>query len=289
MCIAIYKPANKTITKASLHQCFKSNPDGAGFMYVENKELKMQKGFFTFQEFWEAYEPHQEKQAAIHFRIKTHGLIDTDNCHPFMINSGLGFIHNGVISGFGLGNQSDTNHFNETIFKPLVRKYGNSIVTNPAIKTLVESKIGYSKFVVLDRHGNFELFNETKGIWDDEVWYSNSSYKPAPVQPMLPFKQPYITPKAKSRTPTEGDIVELITPIWDPATKILHKKGDIFEIVSVNSDYTVDLMSEDNLDGNVDAAFLYNVSYVKFDFLEDDLPSDHWQPIDNVWDFYVGV
>lgn len=288
MCIAIYKPADVTINKETLAQCFKSNPDGAGFMYTENKELHMQKGFFTFNDFWNAYEPHKEKQAAIHFRIKTHGKIDTDNCHPFMINKSLGFIHNGVISGFGLTDKSDTYHFNDEILKPLVHKYGNNILTNPSIKFLIESKIGYSKFVMLDRHGNHTLFNEDKGVWDGEVWFSNTSYKPAPIQPPLPFKQPspyYNQPavKPKSKSVEIGDMVELIAGVYDPSTKRYFKPKEVFEVIAINKDYTVDLMHD------LENAFLYNVSYAKFDFYEvlsEQL--DSWSST-QTWESYLGV
>jgi len=286
MCIAIYKPADVIINKETLAQCFKANPDGAGFMFTENKELHMQKGFFTFDEFWNAYEPHKEKQAAIHFRIKTHGKIDTNNCHPFMINKGLGFIHNGVITGFGEGDKSDTNHFNDEIIKPLVHKYGNAILTNPSIKFLIESKIGYSKFVILDRHGNYSLFNESKGLWDGEVWFSNTSYKPTPIQPALPFKQPmsyYNAPKPKSKSVEVGDVVELMTGIYDPATKHYFKPKEIFEVIAINKDYTADLMHE------YDDAFLYNVSYAKFDFYESQTElQDTWEPV-QTWESYIGV
>jgi glucosamine 6-phosphate synthetase-like amidotransferase/phosphosugar isomerase protein len=99
MCIAIYKPKNKIISETTLAECFRSNRDGAGFMYVDKKELKIQKGFFTFQEFYDAYKEHENKQCVVHFRIKTHGPVAEDNCHPFEVNQSLGFVHNGIISG----------------------------------------------------------------------------------------------------------------------------------------------------------------------------------------------
>lgn len=286
MCIAIYKPENKVISKVILEQCYKANPDGAGFMYVQNKELVMKKGFFTFDDFWNAWQPHETKQAAIHFRIKTHGKINEENCHPFMINKGLGFIHNGVIGGFGYEDKSDTYHFNEEIMKPLVSIYGNSILTNNAIKTLIESKIGYSKFVMIDRHGNHTLFNEDKGVWDSGIWYSNNSYKPVvyapqPVQRSFNYKSalpvPQYNSKPKHKTLEIGDIVELITGVYDSDTKTFFKKGEFFEVVSINKDYTADLMHEDS------DKFLYNISYAKFDIItkdyldEEDLVPEAWE------------
>jgi glutamine amidotransferase len=259
MCIAIYKPAGKIISKESLAQCFKTNPDGAGFMYAKDKELYYDKGFFTFDEFYEEYSKIEQEQCLIHFRIKTHGPISVDNCHPFMVNKGLGFIHNGIIGGYGSADVSDTRHFNAAVLKPLVSKYGNSVLQMPAIKDLIESRIGYSKLAFLDRHGNYELFNEDKGVWDNDIWYSNNSYKPPVFYPVK--TQPYL-PKPKLKRVEEGELVVLNSSVYDFETKNLFKKDEVFEVVSVNSDYTADLLHEDG------KSFVYNVSFAKFDFYE---------------------
>ena len=182
MCIAIMKSENKKISKATLQRCYDANPDGAGFMFAENKELTVKKGYFTFKEFYKEYKPHENKQVLLHFRIKTHGPIDKDNCHPFLVNSGLGFIHNGIISGYGDDKQSDTIQFNNSILKKIVAKHGNMGLFDDPMVELIENVIGYSKLVFLDRHGNYRIMNEEKGSWHNGVWYSNSSWKkPEPV------------------------------------------------------------------------------------------------------------
>ena len=183
MCIAIMKSANKKISKSTLRRCYDANPDGAGFMYAEDKKLVVKKGYFTFKEFYKEYKPHGDKQALIHFRIKTHGPIDKDNCHPFLVNNSLGFIHNGIISGYGSNIKSDTIEFNESILQKIVSKHGNNSLFDDPMVELIENVIGYSKLVFLDRHGNYKIMNETKGNWSDGVWYSNGSWmKPKPVK-----------------------------------------------------------------------------------------------------------
>ena len=183
MCIAIMKSENKKINKATLKRCYDANPDGAGFMYAENKELTVQKGYFTFKEFYKEYKPHENKQVLLHFRIKTHGKIDKKNCHPFLVNNGLGFIHNGIITGYGDDKESDTIAFNKAILKKIVAKHGNNSLFDDPMVELIENVIGYSKLVFLDRHGNYKIMNEDKGSWSDGVWYSNSSWKkPEPIK-----------------------------------------------------------------------------------------------------------
>ena len=192
MCIAIMKSANKKISKSTLRRCYDANPDGAGFMYAEDKQLVVNKGYFTFKEFYKEYKPHGDKQVLIHFRIKTHGPIDKDNCHPFLVNSGLGFIHNGIISGYGSNTKSDTIEFNESILQKIVSKHGNNSLFDDPMVELIENVIGYSKLVFLDRHGNYTIMNEKKGNWNDGVWYSNMSWKkPEPVKHTNYLTYPY--------------------------------------------------------------------------------------------------
>ena len=188
MCIAIYKPRNVEVDQATLAQCFKSNPDGAGFMYAEQGRLTINKGYFSFDEFWEAFQPHANKHAAIHFRIKTHGAVDEVNCHPFRVNNTLGFIHNGIISGHGSKEHSDTYMFNEEIIKPMMKRFGKNVIHDDTIRNLIEKYIGYSKLVFLNNYGDYTIFNESSGHWHNGAWFSNSSYKPPvpKVEPKTP-------------------------------------------------------------------------------------------------------
>jgi hypothetical protein len=285
MCIAIYKPKNITISKETLAECFKSNQDGAGFMYVENKELKIFKGFFTFDEFYEAYKPHELKQAVIHFRIKTHGAILTENCHPFNINQSLGFVHNGIISGFGSADASDTRDFNAKILQPIVAKYGNMSLFQPALQQLIEARIGYSKLIFLDRHGNHHIFNELKGEWSDGVWYSNSSYKPyvPTYKPpaLVPYKEKeppklYSTKlqaqgKKAFRVLKVGDLVTLTRGHWCESSQEYLGLDEIFEIVSINSNYTANVLYT-NMYGV--ESYAQGIPFSKLDFLDEPINNE---------------
>jgi hypothetical protein len=288
MCIAIYKPEGKIIPYNTLKECYDANPDGAGFMYAENKVLHIEKGFFSLKEFYQSYVKHQDKQAVLHFRIKTHGKIDKTNCHPFAINNSLGFVHNGVISGFGDTDHSDTIGFNNKVLQPLVHKWGNLALFQDPMKDLIESRIGYSKLIFLDRHGNHNILNEQKGVWDDGVWYSNTSYKPyvAPVtswkdtfdytnwrKPVATYKTKIKPPKLK--TVQVGAMVELLEDVADPGTLTVYETGELCEVVAVNKDFTCDLMHE-GIRGN--ATFLYNVPYHSLSFV-DDFEDDSIDPV----------
>lgn len=235
MCIAVYKPKNVVISKEILENCFDANPDGAGFVCVIDGKLHMEKGFFTFDEFYDAYLPFMEHQALIHFRIKTHGKVDATNCHPFMISDKFAFIHNGTISGHGTTEFSDTYMFNEEILKPMVARHGIKILWQSYIKKMLEDYIGWSKLIFLDAKGNFNIYNEIKGEWDNGVWYSNTTYKPRPVYhykggSYLPSANPtsYYLERANGLSIHEGDYAQLL---FDTSNL---RKGEWVEVTRIS-------------------------------------------------------
>ena len=278
MCIAIYKPKGKIINKATLKRCYEANPDGAGFMYAQSKKLNIQKGFIDFNKFYEAYKKHEVNKCIIHFRIKTHGKIDETNCHPFHINDSMGFVHNGTISGFGNNIHSDTIQFNEAILQKLVGKWGNLSLFEDPIVNLIEGRIGYSKLIMLDRHGNHKIFNEDKGQWDGGVWYSNTSYRPKPKYEQSSFSwdkykwgsggsyrsDPKRLTHSVSPEPIAqavlavGDECQVIEPIVDHMTQATIDVGEYVEIVACNKNGTVDIITDTD---STEAPFIfYNVS-----------------------------
>lgn len=186
MCIAILNTAG-TLPLKTFKQCWKSNPDGAGFCYYDGKKINIHKEMKSYKILHEKYSEIRAKfptiDIAIHFRIATHGRINMTNCHPFKINERAGFIHNGMINGLeSSADFSDTYLFNETILKKLPANF----INNTAILTLLGEFIGYSKLVIISG-GNSVIVNEELGHWNGENWYSNSSYQ-QPKQPAAAAK-----------------------------------------------------------------------------------------------------
>lgn len=260
MCIAIYKPQGIEIFKETLQHCFTANDDGAGFAYIEDKKIVIDKGYFVFDDFYTAYLPHKNKQCIIHFRIKTHGGISVENCHPFSITEDLAFIHNGIISKQGSFSESDTKAFSEAILIPLVTKWGKDIIKTPQIQTLLGAYIGGSKLAFLDaENGTFTLCNEKFGVWDSDVWFSNLSYKAPKI--WVPPQMAEVTPW-KSRSSSGVKEVPFIMKytgrgVSDKLTKNTYMKAtenytytdeflfkdDIYIIENLWSDHKVDVYS----------------------------------------------
>ena len=178
MCIIVYKPQGIKLFESTIKNCFVNNPDGAGFSYVENERVTIEKGFFTVDDFMAAYTPHETKQAVLHFRIKTHGDISPENCHPFQVTTNLVFAHNGTLWRMPSDTKkSDTWLFNELILQHLVHVYGKKIIYDTKFKPLLEGYTSGSKLVFLDHKGRVSILNEDGGTWADGCWFSNDSWK----------------------------------------------------------------------------------------------------------------
>lgn len=177
MCLAIYKPSKVEVDWDALEEGFRCNSHGAGFVTAHKGSIEIHKGYFTFDEFRQAYQPHVHKQAAIHFRLATHGTRGSDMCHPFLVTDELALIHNGIldIDTSDDKDKSDTWHYVEYILKPLALK-DRDFYSDPSIKFLGQAAISGSKFVFLRADGDWDIWNQDDGHWVGDAWYSNRSY-----------------------------------------------------------------------------------------------------------------
>ena len=181
MCIAIMNPSNVTLKKKVIKNCWDNNYNGAGLLFVNQQtgELDTFKELKNFDKYYDAYtnirKHHKESTIILHFRIATHGGVTESNCHPFIVDDTLGFVHNGIISGVPDSKEhSDTYMFNESMLKKLPPGF----VHNEVIMSLLADFIGYSKLVFLDTDNQYHIVGEEKGVWDlGGCWFSNSSYK----------------------------------------------------------------------------------------------------------------
>ena len=191
MCIICYKPTGAALpSRSTLENCFNNNPDGAGFMVQTEQGVKISKGYFNFNELWEALNVHDLTafNVGIHCRITTHGATCEDNCHPFAIARRLKSIrktntttpaavmHNGILTSVEVprGSQlSDTIIFTRDILARLRAIKGGALTENRNAVKIINSLIGSSRLLIFDEAGvkMFGNFTEHKGCY-----YSNDSY-----------------------------------------------------------------------------------------------------------------
>lgn len=185
MCIAILCKKGKRINKETLRTCWENNPHGGGFMYAVDGQLVVRKGFMKFGSFYDALTKAWKTGAknavtCIHLRIATHGNIDKANCHPWRIGKDAAVIHNGILSCVSVPKDSPISDTGIYARDRLAQLPANFIVF-PEIVRLIGAEIGgFNKMVFLAGKGHWAIANEDKGIWKDDIWYSNTSYHPRP-------------------------------------------------------------------------------------------------------------
>lgn len=197
MCVIIAKNKGSRLpTITELKNCFTYNGDGAGFMYTDNNEVIIDKGYMNWENFKNKYDElckkyndFINKSLVIHCRITTDGSTNPKNCHPFALSDNIGKMqktkttatvgvaHNGIISDYrpkqtDKRDVSDTILFIEKYLAPIQKEF-KEFYKNQAFLDGIEL-ITNSKFAFLDSDdiltvcGNF--------IDENGLLFSNSSY-----------------------------------------------------------------------------------------------------------------
>lgn len=213
MCIILYKPVGKDLPNESiLEKCFKTNPDGAGYMIPINNKVIIRKGFMTFESLIEDldYIFNEYKidivktPIVIHFRITTQGGVKKELCHPFPIcdnydkmrkqvcTSDIALAHNGIIHltsvpMYYVGGKSKTPDYNDTM--TFIKDYARLIIDNDLFfgknknkVQLMENLIDGSRLAIMNKNGYVKLIGNF--IEKDGIYYSNGHifYEPKPIK-----------------------------------------------------------------------------------------------------------
>ena len=183
MCLLVVQKPNAKMSNKQIENAWIRNSDGSGYSFCKDNKI-ITKKYMDLNDFksnlnndWNS---NKDKVFLIHFRYATHGITDVSNVHPFKVNNGLVFGHNGVINCVDDDNQlSDTQVFNNTILKNLK----NGFLKNDAIKKLISESIGNSKLAFLDNQNRYTIINSYLGNWNQNksIWFSNDSHKKSKV------------------------------------------------------------------------------------------------------------
>lgn len=166
-------------TKGMLEDIYKSNSDGWGVMYKNKKGLKIVKVLTNslpdVVRLVDSF-PQDDRNLVLHARMKTHGDINLDNCHPYVVIPGkLAMAHNGVLA---TGNdadptRSDTYHFiQDYLLEPL--GLAPALVHTESFKELLGEYIDSNRFVFMDDEGQMAIINADQGIEHAGMWFSNT-------------------------------------------------------------------------------------------------------------------
>ena len=192
MCIIVAKPKGVSMSeRETLRTCFTNNYNGAGIMWVQERQVHIRKGFMD----WDSFNVFLEKLSTqidlkntgvvCHFRIKTHGKTSPQNCHGFCISNrvkdlkllelttDIGVMHNGIIPIKPIHNLSDTQTY---ILKRLynIKKAHPRFLESKRIMSQIEGEIS-SKMAFLTSDGSIYTVGEF--IEQEGVLYSNRSFE----------------------------------------------------------------------------------------------------------------
>lgn len=182
MCLIFLKPksAKNYLTYERFCNALDNNPHSVGIVYKNPEDGKVKIERFVKPEKGKEkiYDIIKDKEEyAIHFRFATHGAVNLDNCHPFLVTKDLCLMHNGVMSEFGDidTNKSDTRNFAESFLRPYIEQEGIEVIKDKEFIEDVGKVIGsYNKILLIDKDFNWSIINEKSGVWKEGCWMSNS-------------------------------------------------------------------------------------------------------------------
>lgn len=187
MCMLTYFPAGSLPDATALANGAELNPDGHGYAVVTAQGIVVGKSF-DFEESLESFtrlrNEHPAGPALFHSRFRTHGKTSRANIHPFIVNGRPNTVlaHNGILpSSVQPGRRqakSDTRIFAEDCLGKSIPARFDDAATRRSLEHWLGS---FNKVVVLTVDPQYAeqsyLFNESAGIWDDGIWYSNSDFR----------------------------------------------------------------------------------------------------------------
>lgn len=190
MCIIVFKPRRIPMPALDIMEnCFKANPNGAGFMYRNNGVVHISKGYMTLEALLKAINLVQEvvdlkkTDVVIHFRISTHGSSIPANTHPFPLSDSVddlralnitcdrAIAHNGILHEYG-GFSNAVSDLSDTMYFAKMLSHVNDKFVEPLLKVHADKG---SRFVFMSGKGKIV----TVGMFKPKgtgIWYSNTTY-----------------------------------------------------------------------------------------------------------------
>ena len=178
MCLLVKQPSTTAFTADFIEDVYVKNSDGFGVMYAEGGKVHVYKCLpRSAKEMLDFYVKHAEGRDCIwHARMQTHGDIDIDNCHPYMVTDDIYLAHNGILS---CGNKadktkSDTWHFIRNVMRPALTANPDLMLDDEWIAFMGELIGRGNKFGLVRADGKMAIINESAGVEFVGAWLSNT-------------------------------------------------------------------------------------------------------------------
>lgn len=186
MCLLVESPKGVSFSDRFLAGVYMRNSDGVGAFWAEDDQLKYVKELpKTPGDFIAFIREHTEgKDCVWHARMKTHGDINFDNCHPYPV---FGFdgeehehpmllAHNGVLFNGNAKDKtkSDTWWFIHDYLRPMLEGKPE-LLSSPEFVELLGKAIGpTNKFAIMGVDGKPVIINRSAGVTYEGAWLSNT-------------------------------------------------------------------------------------------------------------------
>lgn len=161
MCLLMFQRVeDENLTKEIFDKAWSFNPDGFGLGYLhKTKNILVTRKNLKKSAAWEIYKETRDAKKyhgwlILHWRFKTHGLVNEDNCHPFRAGNNVLLGHNGHIKipedrTYPVA-WSDTRYFASILMDELPDKTKH--VSHDKLNApFVQEWIGNSKLVTLEK------------------------------------------------------------------------------------------------------------------------------------------
>lgn len=179
-----------------LKQMWKSNPDGAGYMYARSGAVHIRKGFMKWSDFVEAMARENftaDDAVVYHFRISTQGGVKAEMTHPFPLTNKLlitemlrvrcscGIAHNGIIPVTADANDkeySDTARF-ITDYMTWIIQHRSDLRDEKKLEQ-IKRLIGRSKLAIMTTDGEIAKvgdFTDVDGIMVSNTYWQHDLNK----------------------------------------------------------------------------------------------------------------
>ena len=188
MCLLTFLPAGVLPDPAALLNGAAINDDGHGYAIVVDDHILVRHGMLA-EDMVETFDTirreHPDGPALFHSRFATHGEPTLDNCHPYLVGGDARTVlaHNGVLPAIVQPATGDPRSDTRIAAEDFLPTFGSLTLRRTRLQ-VERWMTRHNKMVILTVDRRFKqrayILNETSGIWDGDIWYSNDGYLPPP-------------------------------------------------------------------------------------------------------------
>lgn len=182
MCLATVVTPGGELRPETCRIAALNNPDGFGYAYkgvdIDGHDRVFIRKALSYVEletrFWDDYDRFgKDSTFLVHWRLGTHGLMNSTNSHPYRLANGGALIHNGILDIPAIPSEwSDTRWF----VRSMLNKLPDNWQRSPVWVDVVHEYIGtYNKIAGLWPNDEILIVNENGGEWTNGTWHSNDS------------------------------------------------------------------------------------------------------------------